>query len=93
MKSQTDAASAKDESVTTEPKAAAVSEKQPASTAVTTLTVGEMVEKHLDPNRIGKKSKSETVVIHLSVSFFSFYIFFVSPSQSASTGKTTTTKK
>ncbi|XP_038587135.1 uncharacterized protein LOC119912168 isoform X2 [Micropterus salmoides] len=41
-------------SVTTEPTAAAVSEEQPAqsSTAVTPLTIGEMVEKHLGRNKI-----------------------------------------
>ncbi|XP_044040996.1 uncharacterized protein LOC122870699 [Siniperca chuatsi] len=56
-KIQTDAASASDASVASEPTAAAVREQQPAastpsSTAVTPLTVGEMVEKHLDPKRI-----------------------------------------
>ncbi|XP_073330918.1 uncharacterized protein [Pagrus major] len=47
VKSQTDAASAKDESVTTEPEAAAVSKEQPA--AVIPLTT---VDKILDPNTI-----------------------------------------
>ncbi|XP_073330607.1 uncharacterized protein [Pagrus major] len=51
------AAAAKDESVTTEPKGAAESEQQLAtstspSTAVTSLTIGEMLEKHLDLSKI-----------------------------------------
>ncbi|XP_045920767.1 uncharacterized protein LOC123980427 isoform X4 [Micropterus dolomieu] len=55
-KTQTDAASAKAASLTSEPTAAAVREQLPAvstlSSAVTPLTLGEMVEKHLDPKRI-----------------------------------------
>ncbi|XP_035531359.1 uncharacterized protein LOC118338205, partial [Morone saxatilis] len=56
LKTQTDPASTKDASVTTKPTAA-VSKQQPAastssSTAVTTLTIGEMAEKYLDPKRI-----------------------------------------
>lgn len=77
---QTDAASAKDASVKTEPTAAAVTEQQPAastssSTAVTPLTIGEMVEKHLDLKRIGEKSKKEFVspkCLHVIISFFFF---------------------
>lgn len=63
-KTQTDPATAKDASDKTEPTAAAVSEQQPAestmsSTDVTPLTIGEMVEEHLELRRIGKKSKKE----------------------------------
>ena len=41
------------------PKDVAVSEQQLATDS---LTTGEMLEKHLDLNKIGKKSKRETIV-------------------------------
>ncbi|XP_070849509.1 microtubule-associated protein futsch-like [Chaetodon trifascialis] len=57
VKTQTDAASAKNSSVTTKPTAAVVRKQQPAAstpspTAGTPLTVGEMVEKHLHRDKI-----------------------------------------
>ena len=62
VKTQTTATSAKGASVTTEPTAAAASKQlQAASTAASTLTAGKTVEKQLDPNRLGKKSKKETI--------------------------------
>ncbi len=73
VKTQTDRASAQDSAVTTEPTAAAVSKKQPAastpsSTAVTPLTVGEMVEKHLMQRNISKKSREKMVsVINVNI--------------------------
>ena len=64
VKTQTAATSAKDASVTTEPRAAAASKQlQAASTAATTLTAGKTVKKQLDPKRLGGKYKKETIFV------------------------------
>lgn len=60
VNTQTAAASATD--MSTEPEDAASSDQQPATSTSSsasdpTLTIGEMVEKHLDIKKIGKKNQ------------------------------------
>lgn len=52
----------KDEAPTKDSSASAapVVSEQPSATEVTPLTIGEMVEKHLNTHRIGKKSRKDT---------------------------------
>ena len=57
------------------PKGVAESEQQLA-TENTSLTTGEMLEKHLDLSRIGKKSKRETVVYSILSQMSAYHLNF-----------------